>query len=149
MSGWRRFLGAKQQTPADLITGSAAPVKTGGWRVSWAGDGDLPGTVQAPSLTEAADEAAAAVATLYGQYPPVPGAEFQLAVFPWRYRGGPMFDISGHSGAFTARELDGERVLTGATLEDLVEAVRSIEDVPEEHSMFRWIREVQSLSIPG
>jgi hypothetical protein len=49
---------------------------------------------------------------------------------PQQRPAGGEFDISGHTGSFTARELDGERAVTCATLEDLVEAVRSTKDVP-------------------
>jgi hypothetical protein len=35
----------------------------------------------------------------------VPDAELQLAIYPWGYQGGPIFDISGHAGALTALDI--------------------------------------------
>jgi hypothetical protein len=143
----RRLLTGKERQPGDLITGVARPDKTGGWSVTWAGDGAWPPKVAAASLTDAAGQATAAVATLYAEYPPVPGAELQLAIYPWDYKGGPMFDITGTAGAFTARDIQGSgQSVSGSTLEDLVEAVSQLSGVPADDSMFRWTRKVASLS---
>ena len=142
----RRLLGGEERQPAALITGIVGADPKGGWSVAWAGDGLWPPRLHAAALTQAADQAAAAVATLYAQHPPVPDAELQLAIYPWRYQGGPMFDISGHAGGLTARDIQGsERSVSGATLEDLVAAVRQIPDLPVDDSMFRWVRQVTSL----
>ena len=142
----RRLLGGKQRQPAALITGVVGEDRKGGWSVTWAGDGLWPPDVHAASLTQAADQGAAAVAALYAQQPPVPDAELQLAIYPWRYQGGPIFDISGHAGVLTARDIQGsERSVSGATLEDLVAAARQIPDLPADDSMFRWVRQVASL----
>jgi hypothetical protein len=144
----RRVTGSKERQPSALITGLVGPDKKGGWSVSWAGDGACPPDIHAISLTEAADQAAFAVAALYARYPPVAGAELQLAIYPWDYRGGPMFDIAGQAGALAARDIQGsDRSITGATLEDLVEAVRQMPDIPEGQSMFRWVRQVASLPL--
>jgi hypothetical protein len=145
----RRLLVGKKRQPDALITGLVGPEKKGGWSVSWVGDGAWPPRIDAESLTHAVDRASSAVAALYAKYPPVAGAELQLAIYPWNYRGGPIFDIAGHAGAFTARDIQGsDRSIAGETLEDLVEAVRQIMDIPDEHSMFRWIRQIASLSVP-
>lgn len=145
----RRILGARERTPAALITAALNPDNNGGWAVSWAGDGVLPRAIHCATLVQAVDEAATAVATLYGRYPPVPEAELQLAIFPSRYRGGAMFDIGGHPGAFSAHDIQGsDRTVAGATLEDLLQAVRKIDDIPEGHYMFRWVRPVASLPLP-
>ena len=142
----RRLLGGKERQPAALITGVIGPDPNGGWSVTWAGDGLWPSGVHASSLTQAADQAAAAVAALYAQHPPVADAELQLAIHPWEYKGGPMFDISGQAGGLTARDIQGsERSVSGKTLEDLVAAVRGLPDLPAEDSMFRWVRAVASL----
>jgi hypothetical protein len=144
-----RLLGAKERQPADLITGVAGPDKKGGWSVVWAGDGAWPPRVHAETLTQAADQATGAVATLYAQFPPVDGADFQLAIYPWAYNGGPMFDISGDAGAYTARDIHGShQSVSGATLEDLVEAARQLGGTVSEDSMFRWIRQVATLPVP-
>jgi hypothetical protein len=128
----RRLLGGKDRPPGDLITATARPGKDGGWLVSWVSDGGQPPRTAAGSLTRAAGQAATAVAALYAGHPPVPGAELQLAIFPWEYQDGPIFDITGHPGAFSARGIQGsDRSVTGATLEDIVEAARRMPDSPE------------------
>ncbi|HEX4059652.1 MAG TPA: hypothetical protein VHY58_01410 [Streptosporangiaceae bacterium] len=145
-----RLLGAKERQPADLITGVAGPGKKGGWSVVWAGDGSWPPRVHAETLTQAADQAAEAVTALYAQVPPVDGANFQLAIYPWDYQGGPMFDVSGGAGAYTAHDIQGsDQSVSGATLEELVEAVHRLADVPDGGSMFRWIRQVATLPLPA
>jgi len=143
----RRALVGKDRRPAALITGAVGPEeKKGGWSVVWAGDGAWPPRVYAPTLTQVADQAGSAVAALYALAPPIPGAELQLAIYPWSYDGGPVFDIDGHSGSFTARDIQGsDLTVNGATLEDLVAAVEHMPDIPAGHSMFRWIRQIASL----
>ena len=100
-----------------------------------------------------ADQAASAVAALYARTSPIAGAELQLAIYPWTYDGGPdggpIFDIDGYPGSFTARDIQGsDRMVNGATLEDLVAAVEHMPDIPIGHSMFRWIRQIASLPVP-
>jgi hypothetical protein len=52
-------------------------------------------------------------------------------------------------GALTARDIQGRgRAVSGATLEDVVAAVRQMSDVPDGHAMFRWVRQVVSLPLP-
>jgi hypothetical protein len=142
----RRVLGGKERQPGAFITGLIGPAKKGGWSVSWIGDGVWPPPVQAASLTQAAEQASAAVADLYARYPAVPGAELQFAIYPWDYKGGPIFDIAGSAGDFTARDIQGsDRSVAGATLEDLVDAVRRMADIPADDSMLRWTRQIASL----
>lgn len=146
----RRLLAPNDRPPGPLITAVAGPDKKGGWSVSWVGDGAQPPSIHAASLTQAAEQAASAAAALYAQYPPVAGAELQLGIYPWRYEGGPMFDITGQAGALTARDIQGsDRSVSGATLEDLVEAVRQMTDIPRDDSMFRWVRQIASLPLPA
>jgi hypothetical protein len=146
----RRLLVGKERQLGALITGLAEPGKKGGWSVSWVGDGAWPPIIDAASLTHAVDQASSAVAALYAKYPPVAGVELQLAIYPWNnYRDGPIFDIAGHAGAFTARDIQGsDRSIAGETLEDLVEAVRQMTDIPDGNSMLRWIRQIASLPVP-
>jgi hypothetical protein len=132
-----------------LITGVAAPKEDGGWSAFFISDGLEPADVSAWSLTDVSDAAAAAVASLYAGYPAVDGAELQLAIYPWEYGGGPIFDISGQSGAFRAEDIQGsELAVQGATLEDLVTAVERMPGAPANNSMFRWIRPIASLPTP-
>lgn len=144
-----RLLRTKERQPASLITGVAGPDKKGGWSVTWVGDGAWPPRVHAETLTQAADQAAAAVAALYASSPPVADAEFQLAIYPWDYKGGAMFDISGDPGAYTAHDIQGsDQSVSGATLEELVEAVRQLAGVPDGDSLLRWVRQVATLPLP-
>jgi len=146
----RRLLTGKERQPSALITAVVGPDKDGGWMVTWAGDGAWPSRVAAGSLTETADQAESAVAALYAGHPPVPGAELQFVLYPWGYKNGPIFDIAGTPGALTARDIQGSgKSFSGATLEELVEAVRQSPDVPDENSMFRWVRKVSSLPHPS
>lgn len=145
----RRLLLGKAGRPADLITGVVGREKDGGWSVFFISDGLEPAEVRAWTLTEVIDVAAAAVASLYAKHPPVEGAELQLAIYPWDYRGGPMFDIAGEQGSLSARDIQGsDAAVQGATLEDLVAAVERMPDVPPNDAMFRWIRPVASLPVP-
>jgi hypothetical protein len=73
--------------------------------------------------------------------------EFQLAIYPWPYHGGPVFDITGAPGSLTARS--GAASVHGATLEDLLTAGQRM---PAGHgAMFRWTRPVSALppAAPG
>jgi hypothetical protein len=108
-----------------------------------------PADIRAWTLTEVIDSAAAAVASLYAKYPPVDGAELQLAIYPWAYDGGPIFDVGGQKGSFNARDIQGsDHAIRGASLEDLVTAVERLPGLPPDDSMFRWIRPIASLSVP-
>jgi hypothetical protein len=72
------------------------------------------------------------------------------SIFPWDYDSGPIFDITGGPGAFTARDIQGLRRETvhGATLEDLVASVESMPEPAAGESMFRWVRSVSALPLP-
>jgi hypothetical protein len=82
MGRLRRFLGARDRGPGDLITGTVSS-RAGDWEVSRAGDGALPASLRAGSLSHAAERAASAVAGLSASLPPNPGAELQLAMPSW------------------------------------------------------------------
>jgi hypothetical protein len=151
VGGWlRRLWLGKAGRPADLITGVVGREKDGGWSVFFISEGLEPAEVRAWTLTEVTDQAAAVVASLYAKHPPVEGAELQLAIYPWEiYRGGPIFDISGERGSYTARDIQGSDVaVQGATLEDLVSTIEQMPDVPLTNSMFRWLRPIASLPVP-
>jgi hypothetical protein len=127
-----------------LITGLAGPRKNG-WSVTWVGAGRVPAPVHAPSLSLAATVAAGAVASLFAHGTTGAATEFQLAIYPWPYHGGPVFDITGAPGGFTAR--NGATSVPGATLEDLLTAAQRM---PAGHgAMFRWTRPVSALPPPG
>jgi hypothetical protein len=150
VTSWlRRLWLGKAGRPADLITGVVGPEKDGGWSAFFLGDGLKPPEVRAWTLTEVADQAAATVASLYARHPPVEGAELMLAMYPWDFRGGAIFDVTGEPGSYSARDIQGSEALVhGATLEDLVSAVERLTDVPRNRSMFRWIRSISSLPVP-
>jgi hypothetical protein len=110
-----------------LLTGLIGP-RGSGWDVSWVGDGRLPRHLAAATLTEAVDQAAA---VLYLRHPAstAAAADFQVALFPYHYTKGPIFEITGGPAMFTAAENESDRVLRGATLEDLVAAAESARDL--------------------
>jgi hypothetical protein len=140
--GWRAP--APAGPPPGLITGLAGPRKNG-WSVTWAGAGRVPAPVHAPSLSQAATVASATVASLFARGTVDAVTEFQLAIYPWPYHDGPVFDITGAPGSFIARR--GDISLPGATLEDLLTAAQRI---PAGHgAMFRWTRPVPALPPPG
>jgi hypothetical protein len=156
MSKWRRLLGITERVPGNLLTAIVGPDnKRGNWDVTWVGDGGVePDDLHAETLTEAVAHAAAAVAELYARYPPNPGAELQVAIYPWHYRSGPMYDISISSYGFNAHDLqDQAPPIEGATLEDLVAGAEHTLGTGIDDCMFRWIRPVASLmsdaSTPG
>jgi hypothetical protein len=127
-----------------VITGLAGPRKNG-WSVTWAGAGRVPAPVHAPSLSLAATVASAAVAAMFAGGTVGAATEFQLAIRPWPYRDGPVFDITGGPGGFTAQ--DGATSIHGATLEALLTAAQRM---PAAHgAMFRWTRPVSALPPPG
>lgn len=132
-----------------MITGVAGPEMDGGWSVFFISEGLEPADVRAWTLTEVIDSAAAAVASLYAKHPPVDGAELQLAIYPWNFDDGPILDVAGKQGSFSARDIQGtDLAIQGATLEDLVTAVERMPGVPPDNSMLRWIRPIASLPIP-
>jgi hypothetical protein len=148
--GWlRQLLVGRAGRPAALITSVAGRDKDGGWSVFFISDGLEPAKVRAWTLTEVVDAASAAVATLYAGHPAVDDAELQLAIYPWDYRGGAIFDIAGQQGSFSARDIQGsDLAVRGATLEDLVTAVERLPGVRPDKAMFRWIRRIDSLPVP-
>jgi len=148
--GWlRHLLLGRAGRPAALITGVVGHDEDGGWSVFFVSEGPEPAKVRAWTLTEVIDGASAAVVTLYAGHPPVDDAESQLAIYPWNYEGGAMFDIAGQQGSFSARDIQGsDLAVRGATLEDLVSAVERTPGVPANNAMFRWIRRIASLPSP-
>jgi hypothetical protein len=132
-----------------LITGVVGSAKDGGWSAFFIADGLEPPDVRAGTLTDVTDLAAAAVASLYAQYPPVEGAELLLAIYPWDYDHGPIFDVEGQRGSYVARDIQGsDLVVAGPTLEDLVTAIERIPEQVPGDAMLRWIRPVASLPAP-
>jgi hypothetical protein len=143
----RKLAGAMKGRRGNLITGIVS-LGAEGWTVIWVSDGAEPTRIHAPTLTGAADQAAAAVAALHASHPPVPGAELQLAIYPWDYlRNGPIFEIDAGPAAFTAHDIQGvcSTIVHGQALEDLVSAVRRAAEASARGSMFLWVRPVDSL----
>jgi hypothetical protein len=138
--GWRDAAPGPQP---GLITGLAGPRKNG-WSVTWVCAGRVPAPIHALSLSLAATVASATVASLFARGTVDAATEFQLAIYPWPYHDGPVFDITGAPGGFTAR--DGVTSVQGATLEDLLTAAQRM---PAGHgAMFRWTRPVSALALP-
>lgn len=130
-----------------LVTALIGP-REEGWDVSWTGDGRCPRRLSAATLTEITDQAAAAVLQLYARDPAeATNADLQIALLPHDYSKGPIFDISGGPGAFTATDKFSGRILHGRTLEDLLDAADAANDSPTRDYMFHWIRPVTALSL--
>ncbi|MEV0717023.1 hypothetical protein [Asanoa sp. NPDC050611] len=149
--GWlRRMWVGRTKTPAALITGVAGVDEDGGWTAFFiSGGGPEPVNVRGGTLTEVVDVAADAVAGLYAVHPPVEGAELQLAIYPWDYHGGPIFEVAGQPGSFSARDIQGtDLAVHGATLEELVTAVERLPASPAGNAMLLWIRPVAALPAP-
>jgi hypothetical protein len=145
----RRWWLGKLGRPADLLTGVVSPDKDGRWAVVFAGDGLRPDEIHGWTLTDVVDRTSSAVAALYAQHPAVDGAELQLVIYPWEYDHGPIFDITGHPGAFVARDIQGSDVaVDGATLENLVTAIARLGPPVSEDSILRWGRPVALISVP-
>jgi hypothetical protein len=145
----RRLWRGKAGRNAALITGVVGPDKEGGWSAFFVSEGLELADVRGWTLTEVADNACAAVAALYAQYPAVEGAELQLAIYAWDYNGGPIFDVTGQSGQFVARDLQGsDLAVEGATLEDLLEAMTRLGPPSSPDSMLRWIQPIAALRVP-
>src|SRR5579875_3587114 len=107
---FRRRRGDEDEPPAPPPAGPARLItavltwERKRWTVAWLARGLRPDALTGRELTDVSDRAAAAVAQLYAAYPPVPGAELQLTIYPWDFDDGPVFDIEGGPGAFVARD---------------------------------------------
>jgi hypothetical protein len=144
---------ASVETDRDLLTALVGPGETG-WDVSWIGDGRRPRRLNAATLTEVTDQAAAAAVQHYlRRRAGATNADFQIALFPHDYNKGPIFDISGGLGAFVATDKFSGRTLHGASLEDLLQAAEESSDLRAGEYMFHWMRPVialpQGSPLPG
>jgi hypothetical protein len=139
----------RRPRPAGLLTGLMSP-EGAGWGVSWVSDGSRqPKSLRAGSLTEAVRQAVEAALACYRSGPPQPGAELQLALFPWLYgRDAPMYDISGGPGQYRARDIQGsDSEITAETLEGLVAALAR--EPGGNEAMLRWILPFAGLEPDG
>lgn len=139
--------GVHDKRDPELLTALVGPCDSG-WDVSWVSDRRSPGRLSAATLTEVADLAEAAAVQYYLRRPPraAAAADFQIALLPHHYAKGPIFEISGGPGGFTAADKASGRVLRGATLEDLLRAAESAGDMRAGEYMFRWTRPIMALS---
>jgi len=137
---------ARLARPAQRLTGFISPGKRG-WAVTWVADGSIPHRASAPTLTATADEATAAAARLYLHQPAITGAELQLAICPGPYRSGPILQVTGEPGAFTATDPRSGKICQGAALEDLIAA--HLADGPGGNDfMLHWTRPIAALPLP-
>jgi hypothetical protein len=138
---------AVADTDRELLTALVGPCETG-WDVSWTGEGRTPARLTAPTLTEVTDQAAAAAVQRYLRHPgEAAKADFQIVLFPRSYTEGPIFEINGRPGAFTATDRLSGRTLNGSTLETLLQAAETADDLQAGEYMFHWNRPVTAL--PG
>jgi len=133
--------------PAQRLTGFISPGRRG-WAVTWSADGSIPRRVSAPTLTATADEATAAAARLYVHRPAGGGAELRLAICPGPYRRGPILEVTGRPGAFTATDPHSGRTFQGAALEDLIAAHRAAGPGGGDF-MLQWTRPIAALHPPA
>ncbi len=132
--------------PPELLTGFISPGRRG-WAVTWAGQGRIPQRLSAATLTATADEAAAAAARLYRQWPASTGAQLLLAICTESYRSGPVLEVAGAPGAFTATDPRSGKIFHGAALEDLIDAHEE-DGTGAGDVMLHWTRPVIALSPP-
>ncbi len=120
------------------------------WSVTWDNDGPQPGELRAQTLTEAANQAAGAIVARQAAHPLGQDAELQLAIYPWDYVDGPMFDITAGPSGFSATDMLGiaRAPLQGSSLEDLVFAAGNLPDRRAAGAMLMWTRPVAELSQP-
>ena len=126
-----------------LLTGIIRPGSPG-WLVSWVTHGRSPRRLRAATLTSAIEQASEQAAKLYRHRPTMSDTELLLAIFPGPYKGGPIFEISGEPGHFTARDTRGSRTVHCATLEDL--AAARAEAMTGGQCMLVWKRPLAELS---
>jgi hypothetical protein len=116
------------------------------WNVIWIGSGGLkePSKFNAPTLTEAAEQATTAAVARQAGSRRAPGGELQFAVYPWAYqKGGPIYRVTREPDRFKAG--DSEREITAGTLEDLVAALRR--EPSGKQGMLLWIRQFADLIV--
>ena len=120
------------------------------WTVVWDDERIQPTEIRAPGLTEAADQAAVLAVAHQAAQPLGQDAELQLAIYPWDYVDGPMFDITAGPSGFTATDMLGiaRAPLQGSSLEDLVFAAGNLTDRRAAGAMLMWTRPVAELAQP-
>jgi hypothetical protein len=138
------LLGRRSRPTPGLLTGviSAAGAE---WEVFFIGDGmKEPRQFTAATLTEAADQAAAAALAM-NMNRPQSDAALQFAIYPWDYAlNAPIYDLSGVPGQFRASDIQGSaREITAESLEGLVEALRA--EPAGDRAMLRWERPFSAL----
>jgi hypothetical protein len=114
------------------------------WNVIWVGTGlKEPPKFNAPTLTEAAEQATVAAVARQAGSRRAPGGELQLAIYPWAYqKGGPIYRVTRESDQFTAHDGQSNEIAAG-TLEDLVAALRR--EPSGKQGMLLWIRQFADL----
>lgn len=111
--------------------------------VTHAGDSPDTCSLRAPTLTEADREAISLIAAKVA--PDAANGFRVMTVMVPRRAGGPELRVAGEPGAFTATDPD-HGVLSGQTLEDLVDAVRQVRG---RRANFTLVWERPLASVPG
>ena len=141
------LFGRKNKGRSGLLTATIS-ARGGSWEVIWIGDGIRePPEFAAGSLTEAAEQAAAYALSVYRPDLGLPDSELQLVIFPWPDGDsrGPIYDVEGGAGAFSASDAMGLGAdVRAATLEDLTAAIAR--QPGGSDAMLQWTRPFADLS---
>jgi hypothetical protein len=127
-----------------LLTALIGP-SADGWSVTWTRVGRTPRPLSAPTLTAAAEQAAAAAIRRWQSRPPRATAELTLAIYPTNDKRGPILEVSGPPGNFTATNPESGITVHGATLEDLVAAAHRAVEPPARGFILHWTRPITAL----
>jgi hypothetical protein len=130
----------------DLLTALIGP-NGNGWSVTWIRVGGTPRPLSAPTLTAAAEQAAAAAARRWQSRPPCATAELTLAIYPKGDKRGPILEVSGAPGTFTATNPESGTTVHGATLEDLLAAAHRAVEPPAGGFILHWTRPITALAL--
>lgn len=135
----RRSLGAAGAGLGKRVIVATISERRDCWSVGWTGMGRMPRTLQAPTLTGAADAAARAVMALGPHRPD--RTDVRMVIYPGRHRGGLTFDVAGEPGDLTATNAGNPgQTLSGMTLEDLTGAINQTLADSSKGFRLRWTR---------
>jgi hypothetical protein len=125
--------------------------RKGAWSVDWVSNNPCPPEPKGiPTLSEAVEQAAQLTAQHYAGYAAIPGAELQLAIYPWDdYKGGLVLEIRGWPGELTAQDLDATcTAVHGSKFEDIAAGVEQLHFDEPGHPMFRMAMPISDLQLP-
>jgi hypothetical protein len=139
------FLGGLFKKRLDRLVTCALSDKGDYWEAMSVSSGATPQDFTEPTLTDAADRAAAEIGSLYRSDPIAAESELQFAIYPFAEGAGArILEIRRGAGGYQASAESGGPPVEGDSLEALVDAVRGNTADPSG-TMFHWIRPVSEL----